>query len=354
MAQTPARRDQHGSAEIRKYTPQNVRAELFGMLNEPKVRQQISDALAGAFDINQYVRMAMTAYSRGDKTLKQAHPVSIVGAVVQAAQAGLSLDPLLGEAYVVARKNKNTGGHWASLMIGYPGLMKRARRAQGVDFDMAAVFVGDEFEYQQGTNPSIRHVRSEKPPPRGRDGKPEVRCAYAVAHFPSGYKRVYMMPRWEIDETRARSGTPNGPAWRDNYPAMAAKSALRRVMKACPMDDMTARLISQEERAEVGKVTLPDGLIELFDGGEGFEQWENDDSEAEPTIEAEFVEHDNEPQAKAKPSTIDDLKAAAKEAAKASAESPAPPEPEPADDVTKGKQAKAVRDKSKADDERDF
>ena len=361
----PARQ---GSRQIQKRDPAKVKSELFGLLSTDKVRQQISAALAGAFDIDKYVRMAMSAYSRGDDNLKKAHPVSIVGAIVTAAQAGLSLDGLSGECYIVARWNKHVQCHWASIMVGYPGLMKRAMRAQDVAFDMQAVFEGDEFEYQLGTTPQIVHRRGENPPKLKSNGEPEVKCAYAIAHFANGHKRVYVMPKWEIEKTRMRSGRPNDGAWQSDYGAMAAKSALRRLCKTCPMDDKTTQLITQEERAEVGKFDIPEGFDDLFDfvppdaDDDPTTDADVPDGEGAEVIDAEAVEADPAPPPRGEkagpkptPTTIDELKeqqrkreAEEAEAAAAKAKAKAEKEAEP---KPKAKSKNKPKTKGKTDED---
>lgn len=242
--------------------------------------RQIHVALAGAMDTEKFVRVALTAFAKGDDKLASAHPLSVLSAVISAAQLGLSVDPLVGEAYLVSRWNKHRGCQWAQLMIGYQGLLKRSRMSGEIAyFDAGVVYVGDELDVRLGTDPHITHVRITD---LAIAEEPEIIASYAIAHFrgEEQYKRVYLCPRWEIDKARARSESGEWGPWKTDYAAMAQKTALRRLLKICPMDEKTQAAIAREEAEEVGEVIDLD-----LDGGVAQEVADLEETSNPRTIE---------------------------------------------------------------------
>lgn len=278
-------------------------------------KEQIVKALAGKMNLEQFLRIALTTYSSGSKQLKKAEPVSIFGAVIQAAQLGLSVDPLLGEAYIIPRENRNTETVWASLQIGYQGLLKRCRISGAVKmFDAGVVRKGDRFEVSLGTDPRLVHERNLEP-----TKEPDILCSYAIAHFggEDNFKRIYVCPIYEINQARARSESGNKGPWDTDYASMAQKTALRRLVKICPMDAVTKAAIAREEVEEVGGhfdiegtiIERPDDEFAQTEGGH--QGGETDVIEQE--IRTTFAENETRSPSPApqigKPRTIEDLKA---------------------------------------------
>ena len=215
-------------------------------------KDDLAKALSGSsMDLEKFTRVALTAWERGDENLMAAHPASIASAVMAAAQLGLSLDPLIGEAYLVARKNSKHDCMWAGLMIGYKGLLKRGRKSSSVEmFDAGVVYEGDELIVRQGTEPMLEHTRS-----LSVTKEPQVVAAWAVAHFKGGFKRIVVVPRWELDKAR-KQGAKYGP-WVQHFGAMSQKTALRRLLAVCPMDEDTQSALGQEEANERGEFIDP-------------------------------------------------------------------------------------------------
>ncbi len=239
-------------AENNKIVPLDERKKAIrSAMNAQK--GEIAKALSGALDVDKFIRVALTAISTGDDSLLLADPVSLLGAITQAAQLGLSIDPFVGEAYLVARKNKDTGGYWASLMLGYQGLMKRARKSGEIDFfDGGAVYEGDKFKVIRDADgiPMVEHER-------GLEAKeePRVIASWAIAHFAnSRHRRLVVLPRWEIDKSKkmAGGGGKYGP-WKDHLGPMAIKTALRKLCKLLPMDEMTTTTLALEDANDRGE-----------------------------------------------------------------------------------------------------
>lgn len=191
---------------------------------------QIIKALPKAIDGKRMFRAYMTAIQLTPKLL-DCDSMSLVAGVMQAAQFGLSLDPMMGEAYLVPRWNKKAGAHVATFQLGYKGLRKLAMQADPDLQDIFAqwVYERDVFEYTMGDEPRIvKHVPSEE------DNPGELRLAYAVAVWKDGYKRRHVMLGRDIRKIRDGSdGYKKAKAegwdnpWISNEQEMWRKTALR-------------------------------------------------------------------------------------------------------------------------------
>lgn len=212
-----------------------------------KSRDQIVAALAGQMDPDRFLRVCLTSYQTGSD-LMEAEPVTFIGAIIQAAQLGLSVDPLLGEAYLIARWNRHTRTKQVHLMIGYQGLMKRVMRTSRIaSIDADVVYANDEFEVVKGAPDS--HI-IHKPTIVGDPGA--IVATYAIAKFRDGGYVFWVCPLWEIESAKSRSdaGKKNSGPWKSDYAAMAMKTAIRRLCKLLPIDDVTKAQLSKEDREE--------------------------------------------------------------------------------------------------------
>ncbi len=192
---------------------------------------QIMKALPKSVDGNRMFRAYMTAIQLTPRLL-ECEPMSLISGVIQAAQFGLSLDPVLGEAYLVPRWNKNTRSNFATFQLGYKGLRKLALQGDSELQDIYAhwVYQNDVFEFTLGDEPRIdRHVPSEE------DDPGPLRLAYAVAVWKDGYKRRHIMLGRDIRKIRdnadgyakaERDRTYDSP-WHENEQEMWRKTVLR-------------------------------------------------------------------------------------------------------------------------------
>lgn len=254
-----------------------------------KASSQLTAALAGQMDTKRFVRTAITAYQNGNEKFQQASPLSLLAACMQAAQLGLSVDPILGEYWLIARFNGKRGEQWITGQMGYKGLVKLARRNPNFrSIKAELVHVGDDFEYQEGERPLHRkQLDAEK--------RPEVRCAYATVYYKDGSSQTHVSPMYEILEARGRSEAyskwGSGP-WKDHPNAMAMVVPLRALLKTEAIDGGTITQLAREDaQAE------SEDVIEV----QSFEELTGLEPEAEP----EAIE--------AAPSNVQELKPAAQE-----------------------------------------
>lgn len=223
---------------------------------------ELTKALAGQMGTDRFVRAAMTAYSNGSAYFQQAEPVSLLAACMQAAQLGLSVDPVLGEAWLIPRRNSARNCVWINFQLGYMGLIKLARRnANFLSVHAELVHEGDFFQYDLGSDPRIAHRKQMAVKQR-----PMVIASYAVVRYKMGAAQIHVSPLWEIEEARDRSDSyqnGRGP-WIDHFHSMARVVPLRAIMKLEAVDDVKRQFgheDAQESANDVIEIDLDGEML---------------------------------------------------------------------------------------------
>lgn len=198
-----------------KVSPQDTVAAMIA-----RQRDEIMRAMPKSLDPDRFARMVLTEV-KGNPGLLKCEPVSLLAATMKAASLGLEPGPL-EHVYLVPRGNKVT------LSIWYKGIIALARRSgQIASLYAEVVYDGDEFDYQLGLHRDIKHKRGTQ---RG-----EVKYAYAVAQYKDGGFDFVVLDELDIDARRRASSTPNAGPWKDNFEAMARKSAVRALAPYLPL-----------------------------------------------------------------------------------------------------------------------
>ena len=219
----------------------------------------MKQALPKHMDADRLFRLAMTTI-RTTPALKEADMASLLGAVMQAAQLGLE-PGLLGQCYLLPFKNNKKGITEVQFVIGYKGMIDLARRSGHIESIYAhAVYEKDEFEYELGLEPKLKH----KPSMEADRG--EFIGAYAVAHFKDGGYQFEFMPKSEIEKRKARSKSANSSysPWKTDYEEMAKKTVIRHMWKYLPISVEIQEAVSYDEgTAKSIKDVTPDDDIFL-------------------------------------------------------------------------------------------
>lgn len=190
----------------------------------------MAEALPKHLSVDRLTRLTMTVI-RTTPELRQANPASLLGAVMQAAQLGLE-PGLLGHCYLLPFKNNKEKTTDVQFIIGYKGMIDLARRSGHIEsISSHAVYANDEFEYELGLHPKLRHV----PDMTGNRG--EFIGAYAIAKFKDGGYQMEFMPKAEIEKRRTSSpgGHSKYSPWNNWYEEMAKKTVLRHMWKYLPI-----------------------------------------------------------------------------------------------------------------------
>ena len=205
------------------------------------MEKSIAKALPSVLTPERFTRMVINAISVNGK-LAQCTPSSFVGAMMTAAQLGVEPNTALGQAYLVPYWNSKVRAYECQFQLGYKGLIDLAYRSGEVSVIQAhVVYENDEFEYELGMDPKLKH----KPATKDR-GKP----IYYYAMFKTkdgGYGFEVM----SYDDVSAHArkyskSYDNGP-WKTNFDEMAKKTVLKRVLKYAPLKSDFVKAVVQDE-----------------------------------------------------------------------------------------------------------
>jgi len=229
-SQAVATRD--AQAPARNGTPQSV-LEVF---SSESFKRQVAAALPAHISADSMMRIALTEV-RMNPDLQKCTVPSFMGALLKAAQAGLR-PGMFGEGFLIPRYSKKTRSMEAQFQPGYMGLAQLAYRSGEVsDIVAEAVYRGDHFTYQLGSDPRIEHV----PDMEGERRDEDVMAFYAVVRLRNGGKLMKVMRRPDVDAIRDRFAPTNkggvvvGP-WTSDYAAMGAKTVLIQALKLAPKE----------------------------------------------------------------------------------------------------------------------
>lgn len=268
--------------------------------------EAIETALANMLDPKQFLRICMTTFQRGGKNMLAADPRSFVAACVEAAQLQMKPDSVLGDCYLIPRRDKESGLTLVNFQLGYRGAIKIVRRSGEVgDISPEVAYENDEFNVQYGTDRLITHrpwfVLGKSEP-----GK--VIAAYNVAELKDGRKSFRVVTRDKLLEAAERSGDPRDKkwsnVWMNHFDEMAMKTAIWRHTKRLPVQDDAARILARDELRDSGMID--DDMKEMIErikdmthttkrkGPRSLDDLLSKD-EGDGVLEAEATEPDREP-----------------------------------------------------------
>ena len=169
---------------------------------------------------------------RGSEALQKCDPQSLRNAIVNVGMIGVTLNPGLHQAFIVPRKGK------ACLDLSFRGMVRIATEGGGVvDIDATVVHEKDQFFYEQGLNPVLKHI------PSLEDDPGKFKLVYAIATLPGGMKKFIVLNEKEIEKVRATSQAKQGP-WMEWYEEMARKTAVKKLFKLLPSNEKMSNAIS--------------------------------------------------------------------------------------------------------------
>lgn len=208
---------------------------------------------------------AMQHFSKNDY-LNKATTESKQQSVLNIAQIGLTLNPVLKLAYLVPRWNGAKNAVECHLEPSYQGLVKLVTDTGSAKHIICnIVYEGDDFDYRTGTTTTINHV----PKFQSKD----IKLVYAVATLSDNAKMVEVMTLDQVNEIRDESegyksfkaGKVKTAIWDSDFSEMARKTVLRRIVKYLPKTDMWDKL---------GQA------VELDNSDYGIQHWQTDKIES--------------------------------------------------------------------------
>lgn len=230
---------------------------IVSMLLSPQFKAQMQTALPKTLTADRMARIVLTEF-RKTPALMRCDQQSLFGAVLQCASLGLEPGSALGHCYLVPY------GKTCTLIVGYRGMIDLARRSgQIVSLSAYCVHQADEFHYELGLHPDIRHV----PSPDAERGP--VTFIYAVAILKDGGCQFEVMSRAEVEAIRKRSKSGGSGPWATDWEAMAKKTVIRRLFKYLPVSIEATRAVEADEKSERGEAVTEQDWInaEFVDKG---------------------------------------------------------------------------------------
>lgn len=200
---------------------------------------EIKKALPSVITPERFTRITLSALSANPK-LQSCTPQSFLAAMMTAAQLGVEPNTPLGQAYLIPYNNK--GVLECQFQLGYKGLIDLAYRSGEVSTIQAqVVYENDDFEYELGLTPKLKHVPAKKD-----RGLPEF--FYGVFRTKDdGYGFEVM----SLDDARKHaqkySKAYNSGPWQTNFEEMAKKTVLKKTLKYAPLKSDFVRGLAADE-----------------------------------------------------------------------------------------------------------
>lgn len=214
--------------------PQTVFEFIEGM------KGQIARALPKHLNADRLARIMLTEVRR-TPLLARCTPDSFGGAIMTCAQLGLE-PGVTGEAYLLPFRNTRKNCYEVQLIIGYQGMAKLFWQSPlAKSLDAQAVYKADDFEYEYGLEPKLRHR------PSLADDRGEPVAYYAVATLVNGGSAFIVMSRSDIEKIRTRSRAKDEGPWKTDYDAMARKTAIRQLFKLLPRSPELSQALAADE-----------------------------------------------------------------------------------------------------------
>lgn len=198
----------------------------------------IKAALPSVMTPERFSRITLSALSANPK-LKECTPQSFLGAMMTAAQLGLEPNTPLGQAYLIPFRNH--GRMECQFQLGYKGLIDLAYRSGEVSIIQAhTVYENDEFQYELGLDPKLRHV-----PAKSSRGKPVY--YYAMFKTKDGGFGFQVMSLEDVTAHAKKFSKSFGAGpWQTNFDEMAKKTVLKKVLKYAPLKSDFVRGVAQD------------------------------------------------------------------------------------------------------------
>ena len=234
---------------VRTVNVNNPQAVIAKKKEEPKTMMQwikgyegqIAKALPSVMTPERFSRIAMTAVTKSP-TLGRCTPGSFMGARLTAAQLGLEPNTPLGQAYLIPYKNK--GVLECQFQLGYRGLIELAHRSGELrSIEAHIVYENDEFEYELGLEPKLKHVPAMK-------NKGKIAWVYAVYKLNSGGFGFEVMSKEDIEEHKekySKAAQRGFSPWKNSWEEMAKKTVIKKALKYAPLKTDFVKAVREDE-----------------------------------------------------------------------------------------------------------
>ena len=182
-----------------------------------------------------FTRIAINAIGNNPE-LGKCSPASLIGALLKSAECGLEPNTALGYAYLIPYGGK------VQFQISYQGMIELARRAnEGMIIESHCVYENDEFEYELGLEPKLKHVPASKD--RGN-----LIWVYAICRLKDGGYSFEVMSMEDINAHRKKYSKARNSPWDTAWEEMAKKTVVKKALKYIPKSVEFASAVVADER----------------------------------------------------------------------------------------------------------
>ena len=207
------------------------------------MKPEIARALPRHLNADRMCRIATTEY-RKNPQLGDCEIRSVFGAIITLAQLGLE-PGVLGQSYLIPYKGVCTA------VPGWQGLADLVARAGRASVWTGAVYQGDQFEYEFGTNPHIRHIPDES----GNAPTPDqLTHVYAVGRIKGAEYPIIEV--WSTSKVKAHRDRFNKVGAKhysfQHFEMYARKVALLQVIKYMPKSVELQKAEDLESASQAG------------------------------------------------------------------------------------------------------
>lgn len=225
-------------AQVREHQ-QQAEVEDFPRLLE-RSKGEIAKVLPEGVSIDRVCRMALTAFKM-NPALRDCSPVSILSAVMKAAELGLEPHGGLKQCWLIPFRDTKRNVKECTFQLGYQGALELARRSgQFRTIRAVMVYERDIFAYERDPRPKIYH-KPELQDPGTAIG------VYAFAILTCGEVEFDWMGAAELKKVRDMSRS--GDIWSNWYVEMCKKTVLKRFLKAMPQSVAMATALEYDSEA---------------------------------------------------------------------------------------------------------
>lgn len=156
-------------------------------LKDKSLRDRIARSLPPDLNVDSWIDGALVNILKNDRVAKSTAQ-SLLACIMEAATLGLNFDNSFGQLYLESRWRKDEQGEWseeAQLQIGYRGLITLAFRSDPtlVDVESEVVYQRDEFSWEKGSRPFLRHFWNVRLEDRGKPVAVYTGLRYANDHY---------------------------------------------------------------------------------------------------------------------------------------------------------------------------
>lgn len=187
--------------------------------------------------------------SQSDKDGKIARctPESQTSAFISCLALGLNPSPSVGHIHFVPYGNVLTP------IVGYQGMVKiMLESGAAKSISPEAVYDGDEFYVEKGTNRRLVHRPMIPVDDGGEDKKRAFIAAYVTFVNRHDVTDFIVMYKHDIDAVMrsSKTATSSYSPWKTHYESMAKKTVIRRLRTVVPMDPKMAEELTKVEQMD--------------------------------------------------------------------------------------------------------